>query len=129
MQIRREYFSRYFLTFRVVLVFAVFGGCSGPSSPAASDGRNVYENTDSAIQNKKVKILNFQKITGWTKKNPIWGTITYVLEYEVELEDLVDEEGDLFSSDYKKGRVSKKRGTMEFMQTEKGWRGEDGNIY
>jgi hypothetical protein len=116
-----------------VLVFAVFWGCSGrcngPSSPSASDGRKVYENTNSDIQNGKVKILNFHKITGWTQKNPIWGTITYVLEYEVELEDLIDEKGGLFSSEHEKGRVSKPRGTMEFLQTDTGWRGEDGNIY
>lgn len=129
MQVRRKYFSRFFLAFRLVLVFAVFWGCSGRSSPSANDGRNVYENTDSAIQNKKVKILNFHKITGWTEKNPLRGTITYVLEYEVELEDLVDEEGGLFSSDYKKGRVSKERGTMKFQQTDNGWRGKDENFY
>ncbi len=114
-------------------ILTISWGLTGCGSGAVSENaaRTAYEKSIHAIANGKVKLISFLKING--RKGESAGRKYYEVEYEAELEFLENYQPAMGLMDgmlkYKKGDVKKIRGWLHFEETEKGWRGEDGNVY
>jgi hypothetical protein len=124
----------------ILLLTTLFADCKGSGSvPSESDGRKVFENRVRVIANENgmirqlpegvVRPVSFKKTNGQLKDDG--GVKRYRLDYEGVVEYLVEIPSSPFNSFRKRNkgdRVTLAR-TMEFEMTEKGWRGEDGQIY
>jgi len=122
--------------------------------PSVSDGEKVIKNMfESSFYNrdKDVELISFKKINGEDKV--IQGSTGYVMEFEIEIISIKtsgvfcypNSEGFMFmerNSDMpplhlaqfnginiKKGERKLFKGELYFIKTEKGWRGQDGNLY
>lgn len=125
--------------FFIVLFLA---GCSGP--PSEGVGKQIVEKQIQDQSKGLIKLLSFRKT------NSTGNDAAYQVEYEVEIEfaDTVlvyqdpgiyegpfyAERGTLTASKFMfqqrtKGEKVKQTGTLGFVKTEKGWRGQDGNVY
>lgn len=117
----------------VFLSFVVLIGCGAAATPSEAIGRKVFENDYATPVEKGVlKINSFKKINGQSYE--ILGVKGYKLEFEAEVEYLQDVKGQgMFSlaltTLHKKGDVDKRKGSITFEQTEKGWKAQDGKVY
>ena len=137
------------VSFIIIIAVALLAGCSG--RPSESNGRAVLQQKlgqQSKETKENIKVVSFRKTnaTGDDKH--------YSLEYEAEIEFLADgawsddrfefltKQEDLARSrnllDWKnlsnwknvqQGQHATVKGNIQFFKTEKGWRGEDGNLY
>ena len=133
----------YILFLFGMLVTVVFMGCGKVSGePSEANCRTVIENRilkGNLVQ--MVEIVSFKKSDSYTMD--IMGTKVYVVNFELEVRYLnevnrkVSLEGvsSMAVSNYlifpsgKKGALQKINDSMEFLKTDKGWRGQDGNFY
>lgn len=123
-----------------IALVALFTACKGSGSvPTEADGRRVFENRVRVIANENgmirqlpegvVRPVGFKKTNGQLKDDG--GVKRYRLDYEGTVEYLVEIPSSPFNSFRKHAKgdqVTIKR-SMEFEMTERGWRGEDGQIY
>ena len=117
-------------------------GCGG-GIPSEADAKAVYMNglpanglpsgrSFSEVEGL-AKLINFEKVNGRMGSNR--GTDMYVLEAVATFECLKDVGGEksYFGGESeiicRKGEHIKDATTIRFLRTEKGWKGEDGNIY
>ena len=123
-----------------ILLLVALLGCKGTGSePSESGGKKVFENRVRVLANENgmqralpegiVRPVGFKKINGQLRTEN--GVKRYRLDYEGKVEFLVDIQASAFNGfrKRKKGEVAIIARSMEFEMTEKGWRGEDGNIY
>jgi hypothetical protein len=124
----------------ILLLTTLLAGCKGSGSvPSESDGRKVFENRVRVIANENgmmrqlpegiVRPISFKKTNGQLKDDG--GVKRYRLDYEGVVEYLVDVPSSPFNSFRKRNkgdRVTISR-SMNFEMTERGWLGEDGQIY
>jgi len=117
--------SRVFLR-AAIIVLLLMVGC-GSSVPSEMNARTVLENQmKSDIQDGTVRIFSFKKVNG--QLLDIDGIKVYNLEYEMKIE--FPKGIYAFGRQIRgKGEIAVKKGEIEFEETEKGWRGPDGNIY
>ena len=126
-----------------ILVGLFLVGCSGPSSPSESVGKQIVERQIQEQSKGLIKLVSFRKT------NATGGDAAYQMEYEVEIEFSDDVrvfqdpmmKGPFYAEvgavqpihfmmkQRRKGEKTKQTGTLGFEKTEKGWRGTDGNIY
>ena len=109
---------------------------------STEDARKVYDNMNdkaspaydifcdnawkASIKSGKVRINKFKKTNGQSGKG------VYIFEYSAEAEVLkaIKKTSPYVSvCTYEKGEIIQEEGTLRFEMTERGWRGEDGNIY
>ncbi len=109
-----------------VLVFCLvpvllLAGCS--SVPTSWAGKKVL----SMKWAEEARVVSFKS----TKEQDMefLGKRIYRMDYEAEIEYVKDVPGILFIQGHKKGDREKVTGTLTFTKTEKGWEGEDGNLY
>jgi len=128
------------LTSLTILLLMALLGCKGTGSePSESDGKKVFENRVRVLANENgmqralpegvVRPVGFKKTNGQLRTEN--GVKHYRLDYEGKVEFLVDIQASAFNGFHKrkKGEVAIIARSMKFEMTEKGWRGEDGNIY
>ena len=133
----------------LILVTLFLAGCSGPPSERA--GRQILEKRIHEAQDESKGLI---KLVSFRKTNATVHGSDYVMEYEVEIEftdnvtvykdmmpfwasrgspkELLDKRLIVFSSPLIEKRKGEKRtctGALRFEKTERGWRGEDGNVY
>ena len=112
----------------VSCIAAIFLFACSSGMPSESDGKRFLEN-----HGKKT-----YKVKSFTKTNGVGTTDSYSLEYEAQVECLevnvhppyptiLQNEFDVACE--KVGDVKKLAGKIQFNKTERGWRGEDGEIY
>ena len=132
-----------FSLFGMLATVAVFMGCGKVSGePSEANCRTVIENRISKGNLAQiVEIVSFKKTDSYT--TDIMGTKVYVVSFELEVRYLnevnrkVSLEGisSMVVSNYlafpsgNKGVLQKISGKMEFLKTDKGWQGQDGNFY
>lgn len=114
-----------------LLFSAVTVTCSGAGVPSQSDGEKVFKHTNGAIKRGIWKLHSFSKTNG--QQGEVFGVKVYRLDYAAELEYAQDEP-DAFGNTggsglHKKGDIVKRNGSLRFEKTEKGWKGQDGEIY
>ena len=141
------------LAFKLFPIFAALfvAGCGVPLSQ--STGQKMLENQIQNQSNGKIKLLSFSKTNG--KGDDAY----YQVEYEAEIEFLANgawESGGGMSSsptfgfstqqlgggataqllgavvgaqNVSQGQRTKVKGVLRFEKTEKGWRGQDGQVY
>src|SRR5262245_43367887 len=127
--------SKRLFAFAVLAICGLATGCglgSGSGNVSEQAARTAYENLHSDIKKGKTKLISFHKING--RKGEAKGRRYYEVEYEAELEHLTDDPtgaivGGIMLEGWKKGDVMKERDRLRFWETEKGWRGPDGNVY
>ncbi len=127
-----------------VLTALFLAGCS--SQPSESTGQKIIEKSIQAQSNGLIKLVSFRKTNATSPDRN-----HYLLEYEMEIEYLdncwVDGMGlevtppkfkasrlapdrfDFLALKKRKGEKEKMSGYLGFEKTEKGWRGDDGNVY
>lgn len=128
------------LTAIVILLLMAFLACKGAGSePSEADGRKVFENRIRVLANENgmqralpegvVAAKDFKKVNGQMRVES--GVKKYRLDYKGTVEYLVDIPSSPFNGFHarKRGEVATIARSMEFEETEKGWRGEDGNLY
>lgn len=108
-----------------------------PATPSEADARKVYENEQHDDQNFAVinadiaKVRSFKKTNGQMREQS--GRKVYAFDYEVELECLREFDNRMPGSskgiDCSPGKTIKRSGAIQFEQTERGWKGEDGKVY
>lgn len=119
---------------------AILAACkSSESVPSEADGRKVFENRVRVLANENgmqrqlpegvVRPVAFKKINGQLRD--AGGAKKYRMDYEGKVEYLIEVPSSPFNSFRKhaKGDQVTIRRSMEFEMTERGWRGEDGQIY
>lgn len=123
----------------ILLLMALLGCKGSGSEPSEVDGKKVFENRVRILANENgmqrslpegiVRPVGFKKINGQLRTEN--GVKRYRLDYEGKVEFLVDIQASAFNGfrKRKKGEVVIIARSMEFEMTEKGWRGEDGQIY
>lgn len=133
----------------VLAAVLVLPGCSGP--PSEDVGRQVLSQRIARESNGKISLLRF------TKTNATGNDNFYQLEYEAEIEFLETgiwtagknsspafefstgqmAQGSVMAfmgnvtgaSNVQQGQHTSVKGTLSFAKTERGWKGEDGNLY
>jgi hypothetical protein len=122
--------------------------------PTVSDGEKVIKNmfeSSNITRDKGVELISFNKTNGEDKV--IQGSTGYVMEFEIEIISIKtsgvfcypNSEGFLLMErdptmppfhlakfngiNIKKGERKVFKGELYFIKTEKGWRGQDGNLY
>lgn len=123
----------------ILLLMALLGCKGAGSEPSEGDGKKVFENRVRVLANENgmqrslpegiVRPVGFKKINGQLRTEN--GVKRYRLDYEGKVEFLVDIQASAFNGfrKRKKGEVAIIAQSMDFEMTEKGWRGEDGQIY
>jgi hypothetical protein len=101
-------------------------GCSS-SVPSEETGRQVFVNTKTYARLEKFRKTN-------ATENEVLGQKFYTMEYSADvtyLNDIKTRVGNAleFTVRNKAGDKGTETGKLEFQKTEKGWRGEDGNVY
>lgn len=137
------------LIFIAVSAFTL-AACS--STPSSSNAESVLRNNLDKQTQGIAKLVDFKKINA--VESEVMGTKIYAVEFEATIEFLedcywrqrnpimdlpqsgivVEREGGMFSQMFgmKKATTGQREtitGTLRFQKTEKGWKGEDGNIY
>lgn len=122
-------FTKLFL-----FVFLILYACS--NNPSEIDAKRVLENGAKGL----CKIVSFKKING--QLGEMYGAKVYIIEYEAEIELVKDTTGislenihffeehiERYAKGIDNNNTIKLQGVLTFAKTEKGWKGEDGNIY
>jgi len=137
------------LIFIVVSAFTL-SACS--STPSSSNAEAVLGNNLEKQTKGIVKLIYFKKVN--TQESELMGKKIFTIEFEAIIEFLedcywrqrnpimdlpqsgivVEREGGMFSQMFgmKKATTGQREtitGTLRFHKTEKGWRGEDGQVY
>ncbi len=125
-----------------VLGLALLGACTH-GTPSEGDGKKVFENL--LEHGRGAKVASFKKVNGQQVEQ--FGVKAYSLDFEAMVEypkgfhpECINAHGmqGLACMRYlsgpddrflKEGAKQKIAGSINFMQTEKGWKGEDGNVY
>ncbi len=100
---------------------------------STEDAKRVFENRRNQgmdidwtyhLNDGKIRINKFEKTNGQS------GIGVYIFEYSAEMEVLetIEKTSNIFSRSYEKGEIIQDEGSLRFEMTERGWRGEDGNI-
>ncbi|MBL4734330.1 MAG: hypothetical protein JKY18_03145 [Flavobacteriales bacterium] len=106
----------------------VFSSCS--SLPSEGDAQLVFENRwRKKIDEGVLRINSFEKVNG--QESEVSGVQIYEIEYQAEIEYLKDNKPDFLKKAVgtNKGNIKNPTGKIRFEKTEKGWKGQDGNIY
>ena len=112
----------------ILLGMFAFAACS--SLPSESDAEQVFANKwKKKIDQGIVRINSFEKTNG--QESEVSGVKIYEIEYQAELEYLKDNKPALLKKAIgsNKGNIKNPSGTIRFEKTEKGWKGQDGNVY
>jgi hypothetical protein len=131
----------YFLA--VVVLPVAIAACSGSSVPTEANARTVFENQlGKVLKDGTVRIIYFRKVNGQSGDKA--GIRFYILDYKAEIEYPNGQNTQCFTKSagwecaqmnvfhvkaHQKGEKIKRHGEITFEKTEKGWMGQDGNIY
>lgn len=99
----------------------LLSGCS--SVPTSGVGKKVL----SMKWAEEAKVISFKSFK--EEELELFGNRIFRMSYEAEIEYVKDVPGILFVQGHKKGDRETVTGTLTFTKKEKGWEGEDGNIY
>ncbi|MCJ7807502.1 MAG: hypothetical protein MUP73_02115 [Dehalococcoidia bacterium] len=131
-----------FFLFGILGTVAVFMGCGSMSGePSEANCRTVIENRISEGNLEQlVEIVSFKKADSYTVS--IQDKEVYVVYFELEVRYLdevrevtlegitsIDTDNTLTFPSGNKGELQIISDKMEFLKTDKGWRGQDDNIY
>ena len=104
--------------------------------PTEADGQRVYENQlrggsdmfATGVTDVPIRVTSFRKTDG--QRGNVSGVATYTMYYEVALECRAAASSyDVLSQCRRRGQRLSRTGTLTFHRSERGWRGEDGNVY
>ena len=115
-----------------VLCTVFLTGC-GSSVPSESDGRSVLENRTSGgggFSGSAIRVANFRQTDG--QEREVHGVRMYRMSYEAELECLerpVPQDFLNICAGRNAGDIVTRSGTLSFEETERGWKGQDGESY
>jgi hypothetical protein len=98
-------------------------GCTskGPAAPSNVIAKKVFENTDPSIKAGTTSVVSIWELRG--QEQVILGVRRLSVEYEAEVEYLKED------LPHKKGDRKKLNVSLEFEQSDKGWKAKDGNVY
>lgn len=104
----------------IALAFGVVTGCS--STPSESDAKKVYENLlkKQSSDSNAVTLVSFKKTNA--QESTLFGVEVYTVFADVEVKSQRN------TIVYRQG-INELEIQVMFEKTEKGWQGQDGNIY
>ena len=118
-----------------ILAVVLLAGCS--SRPSESTGRAVLQNAIATESKGMIKLVSFRKTNG------TGGGTYYHMEYEAQIEFSATgtwyplylftvgqvEPPPPLGHNVSAGHRETVQGSLSFEKTERGWRGQDGNVY
>lgn len=136
--------TKYVLNFVNFTMIAVLLSACGSSTPSEANAKSELEKGasgtafDGYVNNGMIKVDSLVKVNG--QAGEVNGIKMYTIEYKADLIFLKDVPRNNYCLESMEGycggskagdkvTVSGKRYTMEFQQTEKGWKGPSGAVY
>ena len=104
-------------------------GCGKGGHPSEEDGRKVYEYqlNHNFFALHKSHVLSFHQTNGQNAE--VMGVKVYNMDFEAKVQPEPEANDKSTTGDGKTPAPETKKGTVMFEQTEKGWKGADGNVY